>query len=161
MRWHFEIVDLRWVPFIFFLLGLVFLAVGGGWVDRTKDFKQSAARTEGVVIDLVITRSGTYAPVFEFDDASGVRHRIVSATASNPPAFEVSERVRVLYQPGHPEGARIDSFLELWLGPLIFLVLGTAFSGFGGGVGWFLWREALLPHTGRFSGRPRAATHRP
>jgi hypothetical protein len=36
----------------------------------------------------------------------------------------VGQSVQVLYEPGHPEGAVIQSFLSLWFLPLLFFGIG-------------------------------------
>jgi hypothetical protein len=43
---------------------------------------------------------------------------------SSPPAYEVGERVTILYDPTSPKEAKINSFGELWLWPLLLGILG-------------------------------------
>lgn len=38
---------------------------------------------------------------------------------SNPPSYDQSERVSVLYEPSSPQAAKIDGFFSLWGGALI------------------------------------------
>lgn len=137
MRWSFEVHDPRWIARLFLLLGFAFLAVSAGIGHRTYGFLQTALVADGTVVALEQRRSGTYAPAFEFADAHGVRHRVYSETGSNPPAYEVGERVRVLYPAADPRSARLEGFLELWLGPLVFLILGLPFVA----MGWFVHRR--------------------
>ena len=58
-----------------------------------------------------------------------------SGNGSNPPLYEVGEKVPVLYLPGRPGAAVIDTFIELWLGPVIYTGLGLLLLGFHG----FAW----------------------
>ena len=39
------------------------------------------------------------------------------------------DRVDVLYDPDEPRDAKLAGFFDLWFGPILFAVLGTAFSG--------------------------------
>ena len=71
-----------------------------------------------------------HQPEVSWKDGHGVPHRITNAVASSPPAYDVGEHVEVIYQPNDPENARIDSFAESWLLPLVLGVFGTVFLGF-------------------------------
>lgn len=148
MRLRFEILDFRAIVGFFILLGSAFVVIGGIWMHRTSEFRTASLRAEGVVVEMVNIGRGRYAPVFEFDDQTGRRHRIYFRHASNPPRFEAGEQVQVLYAPDDPAGARIDSLLGLWLGPGIFVLLGSTFVVVAGLVGWYLWRSDR-PFTGQ------------
>jgi hypothetical protein len=62
----------------------------------------------------------------------------------------VGERVSVLYPPGNPQDARIDSFVEMYLAPLICGGIGLPFFAVGAGF-------ILVPLFGRRR-RERART---
>lgn len=147
MQWSFEVRDPRWIAAVFLVFGAVFLTVGGLWAQRTYDFRRTAIVTEGVVIELSKTRSGAYAPVFQYVDLNGERHTITSATASSPPAFDVGENVRVLYLPGVTNDARLDTVIELWLGPGVFAALALAFLAFGAAIARFTRGDSGAPRT--------------
>ena len=66
--------------------------------------------------------------MFEFKDAEGGSHRVTSPVSSRPAAYDVGEKVAVLYSPGDPEDARIDSFFGLWGGSCIFGGIGFLFT---------------------------------
>jgi hypothetical protein len=73
-----------------------------------------------------------YAPVVEFVTRSGEKvtyqSRIYTRTALPP-----GKLVTVLYDPANPHEARIDSFTEIWVFPLVGFVGGLILI-FGGGV---------------------------
>jgi hypothetical protein len=68
-------------------------------------------------------------PVVEFTSADGTQRKFEDSTGSKPPAYEVGERVEVLYRADSPEDAKINSFSSLWLLPLIFGGLGLLIAG--------------------------------
>jgi Protein of unknown function (DUF3592) len=67
-----------------------------------------------------------YAPVFSFAAQDGKTYTVSSSTASNPSGFQVGDSVAVLYWKNNPGGARIASFVQLWLIPMVFLIIGVA-----------------------------------
>jgi hypothetical protein len=95
---------------------------------HTRAWVQASTDAQGQVIALspVVDQEGgqtNYAPIFRFTARDGQMYTITSNTSSNPPAFQVGERVSVLYQSDQPQHARINRFLQLWLLPLVFAIL--------------------------------------
>ena len=81
--------------------------------------------TEGIVIRLNEQSDSeggccTYIPVVEFE-ASGRAYTIEGDTASYPPAYDVGERVPVIYDPSDPQTAQIDKWSERWLFPILII----------------------------------------
>jgi len=62
----------------------------------------------------------TYVPVVEFD-AGGKAYSFRGGSASDPPQYEVNEKVSVLYDPSDPKTAQINKFSERWLFPIIII----------------------------------------
>ena len=91
-------------------------------------------RVQGHVTALV-TRTDAdgdlfYYPVVRFVLQDGSRRTVQTADGAWPPAYQVDEAVTVLYDPEHPDQARIASFagaLSLWIVPLVTGILGVAF----------------------------------
>ncbi len=147
------------------LIGVIFTAVGAGllvltgglWME-TRAFVAGAARAKGEVTELEERRSGgdsspTYRPTVRFLAADGTEVTFQSSTSSNPPSHRVGDEVGVLYEPGNPRHAEIDSFFDLWLGPLIAGILGAVFTLVGIGVGAAGLREAILRRRLRTEGQ--------
>jgi hypothetical protein len=127
----------RLIAAIFLLIGLGMLAGGIALGIHTKHFIATAIRVPGEVVGLVQRRGDdgpTYAPRFTFTDQEGRQHTVEARTASNPPSFSVGEAVTVLYAPGRPGSAVIDSFVQLWLGTTVLSVMGGVFTLVGGGL---------------------------
>jgi len=115
--------------------GFVLLGVAGFLTFRVSSFIGRSRPATGIVTALSSVESRdsnsnpqlTYAPVFSFETAGGRTYTITSRSSSNPPAFEVGEAVNVLYDPADPDGARIDSFWQLWGVPVLLGSMGTFF----------------------------------
>jgi hypothetical protein len=90
----------------------------------------SGLRAEGTVIAKQQRGSTrvTYAPIFQFAASDGRTYVVSSDVYGRESAFKYGEHVHVLYRRDHPESARLDAFAPLWTFPLVFGVVGAAFS---------------------------------
>ena len=91
-------------------------------------------RAPGLVVDTVEEPGGEnmlYSyPVVEFTDRDGRSHTVKVPEGSSPPQWAAGDAVTVLYDPGHPADARIDSWsstLLLWLLPGVTGIVGIGF----------------------------------
>ena len=96
----------------------------------TAVFLGTAQKATGKVVELnerfnSAADATEYAPVFSFTAQDGKTYTVSSSTASNPSGFEIGDPVVVLYSKSNPEGARIASFVQLWLVPMVFLIIGV------------------------------------
>jgi hypothetical protein len=121
------------IKWTFLLMGPLFL--GGALISahNTQQFLRRSVTVQGRVVFLKPVRSPsdnkvTFAPVFRFDVPGTHFTTVVSHTSSSPPVFKVGEMVTVHYEQGHPEGAVIDSFGQLWLGDWVFGGVGALFT---------------------------------
>ena len=117
----------RW---IFLVLGIGWLAAGVGFTFDTLTFLHRSISTSGQITSLVSRRDQsegpiTYAPVFSFTSESGRSYVVTSNASSNPPAFSVGQKVTVLYKVEQPDHARLNTFEQLWLFPVMFTAIGT------------------------------------
>ena len=91
-------------------------------------FLRTASRTDGRIIRMIEHRDRgnhtTYFPVFTFQDESGSEHTIHASGGTFPPAYEIGDKVPVLYSPTNPTSAKIDSFFYLWGPPSICGIIG-------------------------------------
>lgn len=123
------------LKFIFLIVGLFFLALTAYLSFSTIQFQKTAQRTEGTVVKLherISTkdkkREVMYYPEFAFLDGNKQLHLIESSKGSHPPAYDIGEKVSIIYQPDEPDNAKADTFVELWLAPVIMLILGVTFT---------------------------------
>ncbi len=129
---------------VFGIVGVTFLIVAIFMVRSELNFREGAIAAPGIVVELAPTQGSkggtTYKPVFKFTDRDDKAHTVTGSIASSPPSYHRGEAVTVLYHPGNPEGAQIDSFTEAWLLPLIFGSIGTAFTATASGIGIYSMR---------------------
>jgi hypothetical protein len=71
----------------------------------------------------------TYRAVVTFEPASGAPVTFRASTGADPPAHEIGDFVRVLYDPADPSAARISSWFSLWGLAAIFSAFGACFLG--------------------------------
>ena len=136
------------------LLGGLFLLVGGvaaGGVALylyldTKTFLKHAHQATGTVTELRRgSGSDCTTPVVEFTGDDGKVHAFSGSVCSKPPAFARGERVTGFQEPGHPERAKLDEFMALWMLPLILGIVGVVVLLAGNAlaiIGFFVLRKA-------------------
>lgn len=118
------------------LCAVAALIFGGAAAVGLAKFLRHAVSTEGTVIRLdwhvdmrrVRSTSG-YKAVVRYRRADGSTGEFVDEAGSDPPAYSVGEKVRVLYDRAYPAVAKIDSFRSLWLVPVSELLAGVLILG--------------------------------
>lgn len=128
---------------IFFIfLGLIFFIIGI-FILIYPQLKEKRC-TESVVAKVVenikdrsyysddnnFTRFVTYRPVFEFE-YNGQNYNIQSNTSSNPPAFDVGEKVELKINPDNPIDFYAPSDRTFTFVGLIFIGIGLIFVAIG------------------------------
>ena len=97
-------------PVYIVLLGLIFFGVGGGLTLQQRIFERQGAQAQGEVISLISRCSDdwcSYSPVVRFETQAGDTVTFTTIQSSSPPAYDVGERVTVIYPPEDPENAII------------------------------------------------------
>ena len=141
-------------------VGWVFVVVGGAiavggliWGINTASFVKRAAKTSGTVIEIErgtsSKRGSTYRPVFTFADASGATHTHRSSMGAPRNFFAPDEKVTVVYDAADPDNAKIDSYQQIWLGPLVLGGFGILFGGFGAVFNFLVTRQAKIGRVGK------------
>ncbi len=128
---------------IFLIIGCLFLVGAALFTNHSITFQKTALRVQGTVVgmqkkiskdsDSSSTRI-SYSPIVDYTDLQNQSHQLESNSSSNPPSYEIGEKVEVLYQPGKAGSAQIDSWIDNWLGPVIIGGFGGIFSVIGLGV---------------------------
>ena len=140
----------RWIAFGVIAFGALFFVIGLITAGMSISLLANGERAQGTVVSLdwqqsssgssgvshkTRTNNGPMAhPVVEFTAADGKSRTFTSSSGSNPPSYDVGERVEVLYRADSPEDAQINGFASLWLLPLVFGGLGLLAAGIGTGV---------------------------
>ncbi len=103
------------------LVLLLFLVPAAVTTYKSLWFTFAAAQTQGVVVD--IPADSLPSLVVEYRVGSGKPLRANTDGSDAYSGYKLGDAVRVLYDPAEPEDARLDLFLELWLGPIVLGVL--------------------------------------
>lgn len=121
------------------ILGLGLLAGSGYMFSDTRRLIATAEKAPGVVAGFERRSSkggSTNYSVIEFATASGEVRRF---TTSGPDSHAKGDTVEVLYDAGNPADARVNVFLELWLGSLALGAFGLLCLGVG--IGTWLYER--------------------
>lgn len=113
------------VSLVLLTTSLVFLGIAGWMFYQQKSLENRGMTTTGTVTRLVASTDSdgtTYAPVFEFKTQGGRTFEIQSDSYSSPPAYEVGQRVTIIYDPEKPATAQIQGENTLLI--IIFAVVG-------------------------------------
>jgi hypothetical protein len=106
----------RVLRFIGALSVIIGLAIGAYSVW----FVVGAEQAQGTVIEMA-----GQAPIVEYQ-VKGRHLKVEARVKSSPSPYSVGEKVPVLYRPGDPSYAQINTFTERWLFPLSFSGHGIA-----------------------------------
>ncbi len=112
-------------PLYIVLFGLVFFGIGAGLTYSQRTFERQGATAEGEVINLAQRCDDdgcSYSPVVRFTTQAGNSVTFESSYSSSPPAYDVGERVTVIYSPEKPDKAVIKGQGQLFR--IIFMAVG-------------------------------------
>jgi Protein of unknown function (DUF3592) len=134
---------------------LLMLALGAA-AERTL-LVVSGQRAEATIVAMRTSPSfrGSVAPVVRFTADDGRSYVISSDVFEAESAIRFGQRVRVLYRPAHPEGARVDDIAALWTLPLVTGLTGAGLSV----VPAILWVSWLRRRAERLEPARQAAAH--
>jgi len=101
---------------------VIMLGVSIWYAISSYGFYNNGVEVEATVVRLEESHSAdtgtTYSPVYRYT-VDGKQYEYESVNSSSPPSHEVGEVVILLYEPDNPGRARVNSFWELWLLPII------------------------------------------
>lgn len=130
-----------------FAMGAGMLVVGAGFAQGDAALAAKGGTAQGTVVAVESYRSNrgkvAYYPIVAFVDQTGRQRQFASKVSSNPPSYARGDEVRVLYDPANPGDAMIDSFVDRYLGALVFGIMGAIFTVIGGWVLVRLWQRRL------------------
>jgi hypothetical protein len=107
-------LNLVWI----ILIGIAIYTGRNSW-----ELKEQGRSAQGTVVSMrevdATDNSGvTYAPVISYN-VDGRSYTYESSNSSDPPAFEVGEKVAILYRPNAPDDVKIDAWSDLWMLPVM------------------------------------------
>ena len=101
---------------------VIMLGVSIWYTISSYGFYSNGIEVESTVVRLESSHSSdsgtTYSPVYRYI-VDGQEYEYESVNSSSPPSHDVGEVVTLLYDPDDPGRARVNSFWELWLLPVI------------------------------------------
>ncbi len=117
------------VPFI---IGLLFTTASIVTFADTALFVSTAVRTDATFIGSVAKSGGNGGgtflyPRFRFKAGNGQVITMTSSTGSTDQPYDDGQKVPVLYDPSHPERAKLDTFV-IWIVPLCLAPFGLMFT---------------------------------
>lgn len=108
---------LRIVKWVGFAQSAIFGLVAIGFAVKTLIFIERSSSTTATVVELDRHENEdnvSFSPVFSFSTSDGVVQAVHSDSSSNPPGFEVGQKVLVRYETRNPSNARIATFWQTW-----------------------------------------------
>jgi hypothetical protein len=115
-----------------------FFALAAAIASSQRRFDSTAQRAPGSVVSIarhaprtVAEGTGTYCAVVGFTPQGGAARSFESRFCGNSSSYRVGDRVVVLYDPAHPEDARIDDFKQKWGTALVTAGFGALALLFG------------------------------
>jgi hypothetical protein len=119
------------LSYIFGAIGAVAFVLMLFLVITTFTFISQASTTEGTVTK--VQRAGRgFNAVIGFNTLNGRAVEFTTPGSTNPPEFQVGQRVRIYYNPDNPaSSARPDSFYSLWFWQLFPGIFALIFGGLG------------------------------
>ena len=92
-------------------------------------------QTMAVVKDFNVSRGDNgpmYAPIFEFKDRSQNIQVFESKINSSPPAYQIGDKVKIIYNPSKVNDVKTISFWGLYRGGVIISMIAAPFLIIGG-----------------------------
>jgi hypothetical protein len=135
----FRILDLAARLLLALGVGCLLLAAFLAW--RSLAFTQDTGQTTGEVVSYHEVRDGDatrYRPRIRFKTANGEIISMNGQLSWSSKRFEIGAQVPVLYKVQNPMEARVDLFVDNWLGPCVAAVIGLV-----GMAGGFLVRRSV------------------
>lgn len=129
----FRILDLA--ARLLLALGVGCLLLAGFLAWRSLAFTKDTAQAIGEVVSYHEVRDGDatrYRPRIRFKTATGEIISINGQLSWSSKRFEIGAQVPMVYKVADPMQARVELFVDNWLGPCIATVIGLV--GFAGGL---------------------------
>jgi len=118
---------------IFIGIGGLLLAIAAFVFFREQAFLGRAQTVTGTVSDFDVSNSedsNSYCPVIDFRTRNGESVEYHANVCSAPPAFDIGDKVEVVYDPEDIRHVQMNGFWSKYVGPVVLAAIGLPF---------FLW----------------------
>ena len=130
---------------VFIIIGFVLLYFGFKIHNKVTKIRKYGIKTVGKIIRYERrrgTKTNDYIviPIVTFHTNSGEKYTIeghVDNTSILQNLCKVGKEVEIVYNPNNPKDAIINTFGEIWFGPILFWLIGFAFVA---GPPFTLWK---------------------
>ena len=117
---------------IFFIVGVGILTGGFFMIKSTISFLNNSEKTEGVVTNIIQSRSSDsgnymYSPEVSFVDNNEKTISFTSNVSSNVSTYKMGDKIPVIFNKENSQDAKINTAFQLWFGPALMTVLGIIF----------------------------------
>ncbi len=147
----------RWQITLSFVLGWVFVIAGLGGlfatpflIWRTRDFVAHAVHANAPIVEFKAYPPGknqsheTYRPIVEVSDAGGASARVLVGGADFPSPYRIGGQIEVLYPPGKPADAVMNTTEDTWGSVIAVLILSPFLLLIG--LGAIAWMRFFVKH---------------
>ena len=124
------------------VVGAALLILGIKMFNDTQKLLQEGIKTTASVVKLIQKRNSDndgylYTPVFEFVDRKNTTRIFQSDVSSNPPAYKVGQKVKLVYHPKEEDEINIVSYWGLYRWTVILFSIASPFLVIG--IGYLLY----------------------
>jgi hypothetical protein len=126
-------------------LCVLFVLVAAAFAVYRCAYLKHAVLTRAKITNLIESKDKDgdklYAPVYVFTDQRGESVKVISSTASFPPAGEVGDTIEVLYDPANPRHSIQNTFFSIWGLPTILGGLSLVYIAIFAAIAFFAGRH--------------------
>lgn len=128
---------MMWILFyaFLFLIGIGLFYAAFSEFQKTKSLVSQGVKTTANVVSFETSQGENntlYKPTFEYTDKFLNKRTFESSIASSPPAYEIGEKVQIIYNPKNYDTVKTISFWGLYRGSVILAMIAAPFLIIGG-----------------------------
>lgn len=109
-------------------IAILFLSLGGMFYFQSQKLLTAGGTTSGTVVRMESSAKGAYYPVIHFQPDGAAEMEERGKVGSSPPEFKVGDTVPILYEKTNPKNWTINSWLNLYFLPVMFLAFGVGLT---------------------------------
>ena len=127
-----------------FVLGLVLAYIAVQHYQKTQKLLLDGIRTTAVVSELLTNYDSddgnTYTPIFEFKDRSNTMKTFKSPISSSPPAYQVGDKVKIIYDRKNNDNVKTVTFWGLYRVSVILMMVASPLLVIGASYLLYIYR---------------------
>lgn len=128
----------------FFFLGLVLAYIAVQQYQKAQKLLLDGIRTTAIVSELHTNQNSddgnTYTRVFEFKDRTNTTRTYKSPISSSPPAYQVGDKVKIIYDRKDGDNVKTVTFWGLYRVSIILMMVASPLLVIGGSYLLYAYR---------------------